>query len=118
MSELNRLVCQELGGVGAFAGRGEREGACEDTGSEGTRMGRPGSGEGLEGSVLSSGRRGPLLWRGGGAMQVPLGEKMKVQKLLVAWLSSTRGQMLKDRVTLGLGESRKLEASTGLRHWQ
>lgn len=51
-------------------------------------------------------------------MQVPPGEKMKVQRLLVAWLSSTRGQMLKDRVTLGLGESRKLEASTGLRHWQ
>lgn len=71
-------------------------------------MGRPGRGEGSEGSV----------WNRGGAMQVPLGEKMRVQRLLVAQLSSTRGQLLKDRVTLSLGESRKSEASTGLRHWQ
>ena len=68
--------------MGAFAGRGEREGACDDTVSEGMRMGRPGRGEGLEGSVLSSGRRGPVLWRGGGALQVPPEEKMKVQRAL------------------------------------
>ena len=75
MSELNRLVCQELGGVGAFAGRGEREGACEDTGSEGTRMGRPGSGEGLEGSVLSSGGEVPFCGEGVEQCRFPRGRR-------------------------------------------